>query len=287
MAQTELSVPGRGRGLVDVFSQRYLLKLLVRKELRVRYRGSVLGMAWSYVKPATQFIVFYFAMGVFLKVGRDIEYFAVYLFSGIVVINFFSEAFGNATRTLIWNAHLIKKIYLPRELFPVSAIYVSVVHFLPQLVVLLVGALAVGWRPTLLGVLAALLGFLLTAILGLGLGMLFGSVNVFFRDAENFVDLLLLVATWASPVLYSFAMVKDAFSDHPWLITVYELNPITVAVQLFHYAFWVPVGGPDAMSQMPDSMVQTTVTGFLVALVVLLLGQTVFRRLEGRFAQEL
>lgn len=287
MAQTELSVPGRGRGLLDVLSQRYLLKLLVRKELRVRYRGSVLGMAWSYVKPATQFIVFYFAMGVFLKVGSDIEYFAVYLFSGIVVINFFSEAFGNATRTLIWNAQLIKKIYLPRELFPVSAIYVSVVHFLPQLVVLLVGALAVGWRPTLLGVLAALLGFLLTAILGLGLGMLFGSVNVFFRDAENFVDLLLLVATWASPVLYSFAMVKDAFKHHEWLITVYELNPITVAVQLFHYAFWVPVGGPRAMEQMPDSMAQTTAIGFVVALVVLALGQTVFRRLEGRFAQEL
>ena len=287
MAQTELSVPGRGRGLVDVFSQRYLLRLLVRKELRVRYRGSVLGMAWSYVKPATQFVVFYLAMSVFLRIGQDIEYFAVYLFSGIVVINFFSEAFGNATRTLIWNAHLIKKIYLPRELFPVSAIWVSVVHFLPQLVVLLVGALAVGWRPTPLGVVAALLGFLLTATLGLGLGMLFGSINVFFRDAENFVDLLLLVATWASPVLYSFSMVKRAFENHQWLITVYELNPITVAVQLFHYAFWLPIGGPGARAEMPDSMVQTTLTGFAVALVILFLGQTVFRRLEGRFAQEL
>ena len=76
MAETELSVPGRGRGLVAVLSQRYLLKLLVRKELRVRYRGSVLGMAWSYVKPATQFIVFYFAMGVFLDLNRGVEYFA-------------------------------------------------------------------------------------------------------------------------------------------------------------------------------------------------------------------
>ena len=287
MAATELTVPGRGRGLVDVLSQRYLLKLLVRKELRVRYRGSVLGMAWSYVKPATQFIVFYFAMGVFLDLNRGIEYFAVYLFSGIVVINFFSEAFGNATRTLIWNAQLIKKIYLPRELFPVSAIYVAIVHFLPQLVVLLVACVLVGWRPTPLGVVAAILGFLLVAILGLGLGMLFGSANVFFRDAENFVDLLLLVATWASPVLYPFSRVKDALADYPWLITIYELNPITVAVQLFHYAFWVPVGGPTAHLEMPENMVQTTVSGFVVALAILALGQTVFRRLEGRFAQEL
>lgn len=287
MAATELTTPGRGRGLVGVLSQRYLLKLLVRKELRVRYRGSVLGMAWSYVKPATQFIVFYFAMGVFLDLNRGVEYFAVYLFSGIVVINFFSEAFGNATRTLIWNAQLIKKIYLPRELFPVSAIYVAVVHFLPQLVVLLIACVFVGWRPTALGLVAAVLGFMLVAILGLGLGMLFGSANVFFRDAENFVDLLLLVATWASPVLYPFTKVKDALAQHPWLITIYELNPITVAVQLFHYAFWVPVGGPDAHLEMPENMVQTTVSGFVVALLILALGQTVFRRLEGRFAQEL
>jgi len=287
MAQTELSVPGRGRGLVDVFSQRYLLRLLVRKELRVRYRGSALGMVWSYVKPATQFIVFYFAMGVFLELNRGVEYFAIYLFSGIVVINFFSEAFGNATRTLIWNAQLIKKIYLPRELFPVSAIYVAVVHFVPQLIVLLVACVAVGWRPTPMGVVAAVLGFLLVALLGLGLGMLFGAANVFFRDSENFVDLLLLVATWASPVLYPFTKVKEGLADHPWLITIYELNPITVAVQLFHYAFWIPLGGPGAHLEMPENMTQTTLSGFAVAIVIVLLGQTVFRRLEGRFAQEL
>lgn len=285
MSEAVLTVPGRGRGLLDVFSQRYLLRLVVRKELRVRYRGSVLGMAWSYVKPATQFVVFYFAMGVFLELNKGIEYFAVYLFAGIVVINFFSEAFGNATRTLIWNAPLIKKIYLPRELFPVSAIYVAVVHFLPQLVVLLIGALVAGWTPSLLGIAAALTGFVLVGILALGLGMLFGAVNVYLRDAENLVDLLLLVATWASPVLYPFARVQSALAEHQWLLTLYQLNPITVAVELFHYAFWLPTTGDTA--QMPDNMVQTTISGLAVALLVLAAGQAVFRRLEGRFAQEL
>lgn len=282
---SELTVPGWGRGLLDVVNRRFLLRLIVRKELRVRYRGSVLGMAWSYVKPAVQFIVFYFAMGVFLKLNRNLDYFAIYLFSGIVVINFFSEAFSNATRTLVWNAPLIKKIYLPRELFPVAAIWVAVVHFFPQLVVLLVGALFAGWRPTVSGVVAAVAGFLLICILALGLGMLFGAVNVYLRDAENLVDLLILIATWASPVLYPWTAVRDALAGDAWLLTIYQLNPITVAVELFHYAFWYPISGSSA--QLPASMVATTAIGFAVALAVLAGGQSAFRRLEGRFAQEL
>jgi ABC-2 type transport system permease protein len=281
----ELTVPGRGAGLLDVFRRRYLLRLIVRKELRVRYRGSVLGLAWTYVKPAMQFAVFYFAMGVFLKLNRNLDHYAIYLFSGIVVINFFSEAFGNATRTLVWNAPLIKKIYLPRELFPTSAIWVAIVHFIPQLVVLLAGALVTGWSPTPLGLLAAVVGFLVVGMLALGLGMVFGSINVFLRDAENLVDLLILLATWASPVLYPWTAVRDAFANHQLLLTLYQLNPLTVAVELFHYAFWAPVGG--ATVELVPNLGWYAVTATVVSLVFLGFGQWTFRRLEGRFAQEL
>ena len=280
-----LQEPGRGRGLLEVVRQRYLLSLIVRKELRVRYHGSVLGMVWSYVKPATQFVVFYFALGVFLQLNRSLDYFAVYLFSGIVVINYFSEAFGNATRTLVWNAPLIKKIYLPRQMFPVASIWVAIAHFIPQLVVLLVGALLAGWRPSWLGMAAFLAGFLLVTILALGLGMLFGAINVYLRDAENFVDLLLLIATWASPVLYPWTAVRDALVGHPWLVTIYQLNPITAAIELFHYAFWFPVSR--STEQIPPNLVMTTLVAFVIALAILFVGQYAFRRLEGRFAQEL
>lgn len=280
-----LVVPGRGRGLLDVLRRRFLLRLIVRKELRVRYRGSVLGMAWSYVKPAVQFAVFYFVMGVFLKLNRNLDYYAIYLFSGIILINFFGEAFGNATRTLVWNAPLIKKIFLPRELFPVSALWVAVVHFFPQLVILVVGAIASGWRPTVLGLGAAVLGFLIVSALSLGLGMLFGAVNVFFRDAENFVDLLMLVVTWASPVLYPWSAVEEVLTRSPWLLRIYELNPITAAVSLFHYAFWSPIAGSTA--QGPEHLLGVAAVGLTVALLVLFLGQLTFRRLEGRFAQDL
>ncbi|MCM3534321.1 ABC-2 type transport system permease protein [Cellulosimicrobium aquatile] len=276
--------PGRGHGLLDVVRHRFLLRLVVKKELRVRYRGSVLGMLWSYVKPAVQFIVFYLALGLFLGLSKGVEDYAVYLFSGIVVVNFFGEGFSNATRSVVGNAALVRKIYLPRELFPVSSLWVSAVHFFPQLLVLLVGAILFGWRPNAAELGAGLLGFCIVAVLALGLGLLFGAVNVFYRDAENFVDLIVMVATWLSPVLYPWQAVRDVVPE--WLFVVYQLNPLTAAVELFHYAFWYP-GTTSGTVEMPPHLWLFAVAGLVISLLVLFAGQSVFKRLEGRFAQEL
>lgn len=91
LADQPLRHPGHSAGLLELFKWRFLLNLLVKKELRVRYRGSVLGMIWSYVKPAVQLLVYYIAMGQFLGLGRAIPGYVVYLFSGMVMINFFNE----------------------------------------------------------------------------------------------------------------------------------------------------------------------------------------------------
>lgn len=283
----ELVSPGVGRGLLDVARNRFLLNLIVRKEVQVRYRGSVLGILWSYIKPAAQFAVFYVAMGVFLGLNRGMANYAIYLFAGIAAMNFFNEAFGNAARSIVGNGHLIKKIYLPRELFPVSALWVAVVHFVPQVLVLLVACLLVGWAPTLLQVAAIIVGFLLIGLFGLGLGLLFTTANVFFRDAENIVDLIAMVAPWASPVLYVWTMVAAA--TPPWLLNVYFANPLTVAVELFHYGFWLPTtGGNSGTWTVPPHLFTVwTPIAYGVSLLLLILGDRVFRRYEGGFAQEL
>jgi len=275
--------PGRGGGLLDVVRRRHLLRLLVKKELRVRYWGSSLGLLWSYVKPAVQFVVFYFALGVFLQLNRTIEDYPIYLFSGVVLINFFTEAFGNATRSVVVNAPLVKKIYLPRELFPVASLVVAIIHFVPQLVVLVVAALATGWRPAPVDVGYAVLGLGIVGAFALGLGLLFAALNVFFRDFENIVDLLLLVATWVSPVLYPWTAVREVVGDG-WLLQLYLSNPLTLGVELFHRAFWVP--GLTQPAELAPLQLPMLVGGLLV-LVVLVLGQVVFARSEGRFAQEL
>ena len=122
LADEPLRPPGHSIGLLALPRWRFLLQLLVKKELRVRYRGSALGMLWSYVKPAVQLLVYYIAMGRFLRLGDSIPSYVVYLFSGMVMINFFNEILSNTTRSIIFNAPLVGKIYLPRELFPVSSV---------------------------------------------------------------------------------------------------------------------------------------------------------------------
>lgn len=290
MSAAELVQPGKGHGLRDIRSSGFLLKLLVQKELKVRYRGSFLGLLWSYFKPAVQFAVFYVALGIFLGLEKSsrnpqgLPNYAIYLFSGIILINFFSEALGNASRSIVANGNLIKKIYLPRELFPVASLWVSAVHFFPQLVILLGACFAVGWRPNALQIVAAFGGFIIVALLALGLGLFFGAANVYFRDAENFVDMLLMIATWASPVMYAWTMVREKAGETFYFF--YQMNPMTIGVESFHYAFWFPT--TDGSSEMPANFLSLWVpVGLAISFVFVLIGQFTFNRLEGRFAQEL
>ncbi|WP_200838648.1 MULTISPECIES: ABC transporter permease [Microbacterium] len=289
--RSAFDTPGESRGLIDVVRWRYLLHLLVRTGVTTRYRNSVLGWTWSYVRPAAQFLVFWVVLGLFMNLDRGIPNYAIYLFSGIVVINLFSEAFKNATTSIVGNAPLVRKVFLPRQLFAVSAVIVAFVHFLPQVALLLLVCLLLGWvtHISILSVLAILAGMIIVMTFALGLGLFFGAINVRFRDAENIVELLLLLATWASPVLYAWTQVQDAVVDKlgwpQWVVEVYMLNPITQGVELFHYAFWRPV--TDTAFALPEGLAWNTLWTMLISIGTLLLGQLVFRRLEGRFAQDL
>ncbi len=280
--------PGVARGITSMLAHRYLLTLLVRKELRVRYQASFLGLAWSYVKPGAQFAVFYFVMGGFLGMSRTLPPFAIFLFSGIIVINLFSEILGNATRSIVQNGPLVRKIFLPRQLFPVSSVFVALVHFLPQVAILIVGALFTGWRPDPAGVAAFFLGTAIVLAFSLGLGLIFAAVNVAFRDIENTVDLILMVAVWFSPVLYSMSMVWDTFGKDSWMSAVYEANPLTIAVELFHRAFWWGAADPGLREgQLIPHIMDRGVIALIVSLILLVIGDRVFTRMSRKFAQEL
>jgi ABC-2 type transport system permease protein len=280
---TGFSTPGRGRGLLDLFQRRYLLRLLVRKGTSTRYRNSALGWGWSYVKPLTQYFIYFFIMGVVLGSNRGIENYAVYLLAGIIIVNLFNEAFGNATKSIVDNKALVKKIYLPREMFPVAAVVVAFVHFLPQAAVLVVVSALVGWTPGLLEFGAILLGAFIVILLATGLGLIFGAVNVSFRDAQNFVEIIRMLATWISPVLYGYDTILRVLPH--WMGELYLMNPLTSAVELFHYGFWFSTTAGKV--QPPPHLLLYSLAGVGVSLGIVLIGQLVFRRFERRFAQDL
>jgi ABC-2 type transport system permease protein len=283
-----LVAPGRGGGLLEVARRRYLLRLVVRRELRRRYQGSLLGLGWSYVRPAVNFAVYYFVVGIFLRMAHAITDFPVYLFSGMVLVNFFTETLITSTWSVIGNRALVQKVHLPREVFPVAAQLVSLVHMLPALVILLGGATMAGWSPSPLALASAALALAIVVVLALAFGLLFAAVNVFFRDFGQVVDILAIVIPWTTPMIYRWNAVRVSASDF-WL-QVYLANPLVTAVSLFQRAFWWPATGRTFRPgdhAFPDHLTERGLASLGAALLLLGAGQLVFHRMQRRFAQEL
>jgi ABC-2 type transport system permease protein len=278
-----LTEPGEGGGLADLARRRYLLRLLVRRELRARYQGSLLGLGWSYVRPAVGFTVYFLAVGIFLRMNRNIEDFAVFLFSGMVLINFFTDTLHAATRSVRNNAPLIRKIYLPREMFPVASALVSAVHFVPGLVILTCGAVISGWRPSPTALAAALLGLSIIAVLGMALGLLCSAYNVYYRDFEQVVDVLNIVFTWSVPMIYPWTLVRDTLPG--WALELYLANPLAIAVSLFQRCFWFP--GTDGTFAFPPDLARDGLIALGIAAALLVAATSIFNRKQTRFAEEL
>jgi ABC-2 type transport system permease protein len=285
--------PGRGRGILDVLHHRYLLRLLIGKSTSLRYRNSVLGWFWSYVRPTVQFLVYYVVVGQILQLHKQVPFFPLYLFSGLVLVNLFNETLSESTRSIVANKALVRKIYMPRELFPLAAIAGAFTHFLPQLAVLVVVSLLLGWIPSFLSAGLVLAGVVLVLLFVVGLGLFFSAVNVRFRDASNVVEIIRTVATWSVPILYTWAMVYERSREIPWLFHLYMSNPLAVAVEFFHHAFWGTLPGVLAERPVPANLGWPPDFGWYVAasiaviIFTLVVGQFVFRRAERTFAQDL
>ena len=199
--------PPAATGLSEVVRRRYLLGMLVRNTIKSRYQGTVLGWLWSYLQPAIRFCMFYFLFQVMIGRGAGMENFAIHLFAGMVIVHFFTETFNGGTQSLVQNRSLITKLPVPREMFPVARMLVAGWHTIPMLVILVMPCLFLGWTPDPVGMAAALLGFTLTASLGLALGLLFSVGNVFMRDIGKVAQTLTQFVTFSVPMMYPYTLV--------------------------------------------------------------------------------
>ncbi|HET6627732.1 MAG TPA: ABC transporter permease [Nocardioidaceae bacterium] len=283
-----LVAPGDSGGLHNVFRQRYLLRLLVRKELRARYQGSVLGMLWSYVQPMVRFLAYFLVIGYVFGMTRGMTNFPIHIFTGLVMVHYFTETFSSGTRSIVKNKGLVRKMSLPREMFPVAAMLVSAYHTVPQLVILVIGSIVSGWSPGPLDFLAGLLGFSIIAVFGMALALMFSAANVFFRDFQNIVQTFTIFVTWSVPMIYPYDRIANLFAG-TWAEQVYLANPIANGVILFQQFFWVPTVPADAEypAVMPDHIFTRGLIVLAACLVLLAVAQWIFARLEGKFAERL
>lgn len=289
-----LQDPRQAGGLGDVFRRRYLLWLLVRKEVKVRYQGSLLGLAWSYVQPIVRFLVYYFIAN--LIINHSTPNRALHIFSGMVIMQFFSTCLTAGSKAVIKNKSLVRKINMPREMFPVASVAVSLYNMFPMYVVLLIGEFISGWHPDLLGGFAALLGFAIVVVYGLGFAIVLSAANVFIRDTSNVVEVINMVLRWTAPVIYTYSTIAPKLADHPWLNQVYICNPFNAAVMLNNRAFWITSfpekDGVDVIEQgiaqeLPANLFERGLIILVAGFVFIAVAQLIFSRFDGRFADKL
>jgi ABC-2 type transport system permease protein len=266
-----------------------------------RYQGSLLGLLWSYVQPLVRFAMYFFVIGLVLGMHKNVPNFAIHLFSALVAVHFFNETFSNGTRSIVKNKALVRKMAMPREMFPVSSCIVSAVNSFPQLLILFIACLAVGWHPDAEALLAGFLGIAICTVLGIALALLFAAMNVFFRDFQNVVQTFQLFTHWIVPMMYPFSKLALSSLAGTWFYTLYMSNPLTTAVLLVQRCFWVPtsLGQGKGAEHIPADQSQVGFPtmpahlmglGFLmlgISLVILVFCQIIFRRLEGKFAERL
>jgi ABC-2 type transport system permease protein len=282
-----LTPPWSNQGLFEVFRRRYILTLLVRREIAARYQGSVLGLLWSYVNPLSQFFIYYFVMGVLFGRAKHTEAFAIHVFAGLIIVHFFIETMNAGTRSIVRNKQLVQKMAVPREMFPVASMLVSLFHVLPQVLILLVATFISGWRPDPWGIALGVAGLLTSMALGTALALVFSAANVFLRDVSNAVNVLGNFVRFGVPMMYPYALVAKRFGGHTG---IYLANPITEAVLDFQRAFWVGATshpGRTAHQDMPAHLTYLSLRALVVSVILLAVAQSIFSRLERRIPERL
>jgi ABC-2 type transport system permease protein len=273
---------GTVRSVREILGQRELLGRLVRRELKARYKDSSLGFLWSLLRPLSILLVYYVAIGKFLGAERAIPDFAIYIFTGLTVWQLFQEIVSSSTGSIVGNSGLVKKVYLPREVFPLSTVGSALFNFGTQIVILVCAVVIVHRVPTGSRLLYFPLSLAVALVYATAIGLCLAAVNVYLRDVQYLVEIALMILFWASPVVYSWEQVSHAL-DGTWIETVYLANPVTLAVLGMQRALWVA----GTSEPVPSHLLTRLLFAFLAGVVLLWLSQRLFNRLEGNFAQEL
>lgn len=287
VVDAELDDPAPHGGLLEVLSMRYLLRLITRRELAKMYAASVLGLLWSYVQPATRFIVYYFIFGVVMHTHRGVPNFAVHLFCGMVFLHYFTETWAGGTRSIRSNRQLVMKMRVPREIFPVTMMIVAFYHTGPQLLLLMVICLIVGWHLTWSAVLAGLLGLAILVLFSMAMAIVFSALNVFAQDTQNIVATFGQFLHFMVPMIYPFSLIAEMGKNHPVIYQLYLANPLAEAVMLLQKFFWQPLADhPERLdANFPPDLWERGLIMLGVCLLLVYLAQRFFARVESRIPE--
>lgn len=265
------------RRFVRICKDREIIYNLVVKELKVRYRGSYLGFLYALLNPLVSTVVFAVVFTFIIRI--KMEHYGLYLLTGFMPWIFFQQSLSESATSIIRNANLIKKVMFPREIFPMSSILACLVNFGLGICVMLPFLAGYGHFSARWAYLPLIL--LVHLAFTLGLGLFLASTNVMFRDIGNLVEIVIFVWFYANPIIYPLRMLQTKVYEigRPELLTVYLLNPMASIMVLYRHALFAVESSDVLRVAVPVAVVS--------AFLALVVGQSVFSRLQKNFAKEL
>lgn len=251
----------------ELYKYRELLKSNVKKEIRGKYKASFLGILWSFINPLLQTIVYTIVFSLIMR--NTMPNYLIFVITGIIPWNFFITVISQGTNTILVNGGIVKKVYFPREILPISITTSGLVNFFISCAIIIFFTLGSGIGITWLIIFVPLVA-LVQYIFTLGIIFILSAVDVYIRDTEYIVNFILNMAFYATPVLYT----TDMFKNYEWIL---NLNPLTHILNAYRDIFYY--------QQILDFKSLGIIA--LLSIILCFIGYKIFKRLERGFAEEL
>ena len=268
---------GQKEGLVqtlrEIWAYRQMIVSFVRRDLRGRYKGSVLGFLWTFINPLLQLLVYTIVFSAILN--STIEEYYLHLFVALIPWIFFSSSVLGGSVSILAQKDMVKKIYFPREVLPIFTVTSNFINMLLCFIVVIAVVLFSGRIPHPLGLLCLVPVFAVEYILALGMALFVSAVTVYLRDMEHILGIIMMAWQYLTPVLYNIDSINDKM-----IRFVFSLNPMSSIITAYRdILYWCKI--PDASTMM------SLLWAFILGSVVLVVGWFTFSRLKRRFAEEL
>lgn len=255
--------------LNEIYAYRQMIYSLVKRDLRGRYKGSVLGFLWTFLNPLFQLIVYTLVFSIILKTGISNYY--LFLFVALVPWLFFSTSL-TAGSSCIWaQQDMVKKIYFPREVLPISFVISQFINMLLTFIIIFIVVIISGVGIDFIALLYLPIIMLIEFILALGITMLSSALTVYFRDLEYILGIISMAWMYLTPIMYSQESVPDKIKP------IFNLNPISPVIMAYRDILYY--------KQVPD--MSTLLQAVLMGIIVLVIGCFSFSKLKRHFAEEL
>lgn len=253
----------------EIFAYREMIYSLIKRDLRGRYKGSILGFLWTFLNPLFQLIVYTLVFSVIMRAGYEKYY--LFLFVALIPWIFFSTSVAGGASCIWAQKDMVNKIYFPREVLPIAHVTCQLINMLLSYIVVLIVLFVTGHGINLLAVLYFPLIVIVEYLLALGLTMLVSAITVFLRDVEYVLGIVMMAWQFLSPVMYGVDMVSED------LRPIFSMNPMTSILVAYRDIFYY--------KQAPQ--VSTLLQAAVLGIVLLIVGVLVFEKLKRHFSEEM